>query len=178
MKVSRYAVTAAALFALVAVPQRSVHAQNVESPVHFGLGAGLSVPLSTLSQRVQTGFLISGMLSGTPQGFPVELRGEVTYTGFAGKGGMVSQNITGLNINAVLPFVKTGETPYFIGGLGLYHTSAFAGLLSENDFGFNFGGGYRWPLADMSAYVELRYFYVAHSGSSRQMLPLTFGVSF
>lgn len=178
MKVSRYAMAVAALVALVAMPQQSARAQNAESPVHFGLGAGLSIPLNTLSQNVQTGFLISGMLSGTPQGWPLELRGEVTYTGFSGKSGMVSQNITGLNVDAVLPVAATGETPYFIGGLGLYHTSAFAGLLSENDFGFNFGGGYRWQLADMTTFVEVRYFYVAHSGSSRQMLPLTFGVSF
>lgn len=178
MKVSRYAMTAAALVALIAAPGRAAKAQQLEPTTHFGLAGGLNIPLSDLSREVQTGYIINGMVQGTPQGWPVALRGELSYTGFAGKDHQVSQNITHAGVNAVLPLAPQGDSPYFIGGVSLNHVSTFAGLSSENDFGFNFGGGVNWQLGDMSTFVELRYMYVAHTGASRQMLPLTFGVLF
>jgi hypothetical protein len=178
MKPSRYAMIAVAAAALAAIPGRALRAQQMEPSVHFGAFAGLDIPLSNLSKNAQTGFTLGGMAEGTPDGWPVALRGELAYSSFSGKHHYVAQNLTTLNVNAVLPLNTGGDTPYFIGGLGLNHTSAFAGLASENDIGFNFGGGLKWQLADMSTFVELRYAYVAHSGSSWQMLPLTFGVLF
>ncbi len=178
MKVSRYVVSAAALLALVVIPQRSVEAQQSESPVHFGLSAGLNIPLSTLSQSVQTGYIINGFAQGTPQGWPVALRGELSYTGFSGKSGGLNMGITSGNLDAVLPLAPTPAAPYFIGGIGLNHLSTASGRITENDFGINFGGGLQWQLTDMTAFVELRYFYINTSGSSAQMLPLTFGIKF
>jgi len=178
MKVSRYAVTAAALAALMAISTRTVSAQQLEPAIHFGTFGGLNIPLSDLSQNSQTGYMLGGMAQGTPHGWPIALRGELSYTSFGGKHGYVARNVTSINMNAVLPFLPTGDTPYFIGGVGLNHTSMFAGLSSENDVSFNFGGGMKWQLADMSYFVELRYVTVAHSGHAWQMLPLTFGVMF
>ena len=166
--------TAAALVALVAECRRVPRGPALEPTTHFGLSGGLNIPLSDLSRQAQTGYIIDGMVQGTPQGFPVALRGELSYTGFAGKSHQVSQNITSLGVNAVLPLMPQGDAPYFIGGVTLNHVSTFAGLSSENDFGFNFGGGVQWDLGDMRTFAELRYMYVAHSGASRQMLPLTF----
>jgi hypothetical protein len=178
MKLSRHVMTAAALVALTAAAARSARAQQAEPSTHFGVSAGLNIPLSDLSRNAQTGYIISGMAQGTPQGWPVALRGELSYTAFSGKGGYVAQNVTSIGMNAVLPITTAPESPYFIGGVTLNHLSEFLGLASENDFGFNFGGGMKWQLAEMTTFAELRYVYVAHSGPSRQMLPLTFGVLF
>lgn len=178
MKLSRFATIAAAAAALAAIPGRTLRAQGTDPSVHFGAFGGLSIPLSDLSRTAQTGFTLGGMAEGTPQGWPVALRGELAYSSFSGKHNYVAQNVTALNIDAVLPLMPSGDTPYFLGGIGLNHTSAFAGLASENDIGFNFGGGMKWQLADVSTYLELRYVYVSHSGASWQMLPLTFGVLF
>ena len=169
---------AATLFVFVVVPAGIAGAQDSAPTMHFGASAGLNIPLSDLSSEVQTGYVLNGVAAGTPRGWPVALRGEISYAGFGGKKGLVSQNITSLMMNVVLPIAGAGDTPYFIGGVGLNHISTFAGLNSENDLGFNFGGGWKWQLGDMSNFVELRYYYVSHTGVSRQMVPLTFGVMF
>ncbi|MGH7690206.1 MAG: hypothetical protein ACREN3_11425, partial [Gemmatimonadaceae bacterium] len=85
MKVSRYVASAAAMLALAAIPG-TVQAQS-SSPIHFGLSAGLNIPLSDLSQGQQTGYILNGLVTGTPQGWPVALRGELAYSGFSGKQG-------------------------------------------------------------------------------------------
>lgn len=174
----RVALSVAALAAAAAIPTRSLRAQSAEPSIHFGASAGLNIPLSDLSRQVGTGYIMNGYAQGTPQGWPVALRGEIAYSGFGAKGGQVRQNITTLMMNAVLPVLRTGDTPYFIGGVGLHHVSSYFGFQTENDLGYNFGGGYRWSLGDMSYFVELRYYYIAHTGASRQMVPLTFGVTF
>ncbi|HEX8726310.1 MAG TPA: hypothetical protein VF737_13065, partial [Gemmatimonadaceae bacterium] len=114
--------------------------------------------------------------AGTPQGWPFGLRGELSYSGFSGKYGLPSMGITAGYINAVYPVATGGDVPYFIGGIGLNHLSD--GGFSENDFGLNFGGGLQWQLNDMTTFVELRYYYINTSGSSAQMLPITFGIKF
>ncbi len=177
MQASRLVILATAAALAVAAPQ--AHAQQqAESAVHFGATAGLDIPLSDLSRTVQTGYIINGFAQGTPQGWPVAIRGEISYAGFAGKNSLVNQNITTFVVNAVLPMATTGSVPYFIGGIGLNHTSSYFGFNTENDLGLNFGGGYQWRLGDLRYFVEARYYYIAHTGASRQMLPLTFGVTF
>ncbi len=170
----------AALAAALLVSPGALRAQEeAASPIHAGASAGLNVPLSDLSNAVQTGYIMNLFAQGTPQGWPVALRGELSYSGFSGKRGQVNQNITTIMMNAVLPLVPGGgAAPYFIGGLGLYHVSSYFGYQTENDLGLNFGGGYQWNLGDMRYFVELRYYYVSHTGASRQFLPLTFGVTF
>ncbi|HVA57141.1 MAG TPA: hypothetical protein VNF92_04575 [Gemmatimonadaceae bacterium] len=177
MKASRLVIfaTTAATLAFAAPP---AHAQQLEPAVHFGASAGLNIPLSDLSRAVQTGYIINGFAQGTPEGSPVALRGEIAYSGFSGKNSLVNQNVTMLMVNAVLPTAATGDVPYFIGGVGLNHVSSYIGVNSENDLGLNFGGGYEWQLGDMHYFVEMRYYYIAHTGASRQMLPITFGVTF
>ncbi len=178
MKVSRYVVSAAAMLALVALPGQVAQAQSTGSSVHFGLSAGLNIPLSDLSQSQQSGYIINGLVSGTPQGWPFALRGELSYSGFSGKNGALNLGITSGYVNAVYPLTSAGNSPYFIGGIGLNHLSAASGQLTENDFGLNFGGGLQWQLTDLTTFVELRYYYINTSGSSAQMLPITFGIKF
>lgn len=175
MRLSRYAVSAATMLALVAFTGQTARAQAA-SPVRFGLSAGLNIPLSDLSQTQQTGYILNGLVAGTPQGWPFGLRGELSYSGFSGKFGLPNMGITAGYINAVYPVATGGDVPYFIGGIGLNHLSD--GGFSENDFGLNFGGGLQWQLNDMTTFVELRYYYINTSGSSAQMLPITFGIKF
>ena len=170
--------TAAVLAAALVIPTASALAQSTESSVHFGASAGLNIPLNALSNEVQTGYILNGFAQGTPAGWPFALRGEVAYSGFSGKNNLVNQNITTLMLNGVLPMASSGDTPYFIAGVGLHHVSSYFGFQTENDLGINFGGGYQWNLGDLSYFVELRYYYVAHTGAARQFLPLTFGVTF
>ncbi len=174
----RLVLSGAAVAAALALPTRSARAQGGESRVHGGVSAGLNIPLSDLSNAVQTGYIVNGFAQGTPQGWPMALRGEISYSSFSGKRAQMGQNITTVMLDGVLPVTTGGDAPYFIGGVGLHHVSSYFGFQSENDLGLNFGGGYQWNLGDMRYFVELRYYYVAHTGASRQFLPLTFGVTF
>ncbi|MDE3053745.1 MAG: outer membrane beta-barrel protein [Gemmatimonadota bacterium] len=174
----RVVLSGAAVTAALLLPIRSARAQDAESRVHGGVSAGLNIPLSDLSNAVQTGYIMNGFAQGTPQGWPMALRGEISYSSFSGKRGQVGQNVTTLMVDGVLPVVAGGDSPYFIGGVGLHHVSSYFGFQSENDLGLNFGGGYQWNLGDMRYFVELRYYYVAHTGAARQFMPLTFGVTF
>ena len=179
MQSLRVVLSGAAIAAALLLPAHSALAQDTESRVHGGVSAGLNIPLSDLSNAVQTGYIMNGFAQGTPQGWPMALRGEISYSGFSGKRGQMGQNITTLMVDGVLPVIPGGgDAPYFIGGVGLHHVSSYFGFQSENDLGLNFGGGYQWNLGDMRYFVELRYYYVAHTGASRQFLPLTFGVTF
>jgi hypothetical protein len=170
-------VTAVAVAALALLPWRAAEAQKASS-AQFGISAGLNIPLSDLSRTVQTGFGMNGFMAGRPQGWPVSLRGELSYSSFAGSSGRGGQSFTAISMDALYPMETAGDTPYFVGGLGLDHTSSYVGYQSENDLGINFGGGYRWRRPDLSYFVEARYVYVGHSGPARQMLPITFGVIF
>jgi Outer membrane protein beta-barrel domain len=179
MKVSRYVVSAATMLALVALSAQTAAAQqSAASPVRFGLSAGLNIPLSDLSQSQQTGYIINGLVTGTPQGWPFALRGELSYSGFSGKNGIPNMGITSGYVNAVYPMAAADMAPYFIGGIGLNHLSFGGGQVTENDFGLNFGGGFEWQLNSMTTFLELRYYYINTSGSSAQMLPITFGIKF
>lgn len=165
------------LFALVVLPWRAIAAQQPSGP-RFGGSAGVSIPLSTLSRDTQTGYRLDGFMMGTPNAWPVALRGDLSYSSFAGAAGRPSQNFAGLSASAVYAPYANGDTPYAVGGLGIYHESAYGGIRSETDPGINLGAGYRWAMRDHSYFVEMRYVFIGHSGPSRQMLPLTFGVTF
>ena len=168
---------AVALSAGALVPWSTASAQLAEN-VQFGATAGVNIPLSDLSRQTQTGLLIDAFVTGTPRQWPAALRGELSYSDFPGALNRASQHVTGFTLNAVLPVAPAGSAPYVLGGLGLYNTGSYAGLPSENDLGMDLGVGYRWRRPGVSYFAEVRFTDVAHTGVSRQMLPIMFGVVF
>ncbi|HUX34081.1 MAG TPA: hypothetical protein VMV51_09415 [Gemmatimonadaceae bacterium] len=162
---------------LILVPSAAAFAQQAR-PVQFGATAGLNIPLSDLSRQTQTGLLLDAFLTGTPREWPVTLRGEISYSSFPGALNRASQHLTGFTFNAVLPAAPAGAGPYVLGGLGLYTVGSYAGRTSENDAGVDVGLGYRWRRPGASFFTEVRLTDVAHSGGSRQMVPIAFGVIF
>jgi len=168
---------ASLLFALLVLPWSAIHAQQQRGP-RFGASAGLTIPLSDLSRDTQSGYRLDGFVIGAPYAWPVALRGDLSYSSFSGAARRPAQNFVGLSASAVYSVSAAGDSPYAIGGLGVYHESAYGGVRSESDLGINFGGGYRWTLHGRSYFVEMRYVFIGHSGPSRQMMPLMFGVTF
>jgi hypothetical protein len=169
------------LFAFVAlpalVPASAAFAQRTRA-VQFGGTAGLNVPLSDLSRQTQTGLLVDAFLTGTPRQWPVTLRGEISYSSLPGALDRASQHVTGFTVNAVLPTSAEGSAPYVVGGVGLYNMGPDASRTSENDVGVDLGVGYRWRRPGVSYFTEVRIADMAHTGVSRQMLPIVFGVIF
>jgi opacity protein-like surface antigen len=114
---------------------------------------------------------------------PVSVRAEAAYNqfGFQGSGGNINiPSFTG-NLAYELP-LGMSFTPYAIGGVGLYRPSADLGggnTGTENDFGWNIGGGVKIPLSSsFETFIEARYNSVNSNGSTFSFVPITVGVLF
>lgn len=163
----------------------TAHAQLVTAPnkpFSFGAALGASIPVSDLSDAVNTGFNATGILGLHTPSLPMDFRIDLAYNEFGFK--QASGNYHNLSVtgNAVFTFQTANPSsirPYLIGGVGLYNSSTSAsGSSSSNDFGFNVGGGITIPLSGFNAFVEARYNRIATSDVSTQFIPITVGVMF
>jgi hypothetical protein len=108
------------------------------------------------------------------------------YNAFNQKGLSGDDNTThaaGITLNAVYNLIpSTPRQPgslYGIGGIGYYNTREpfYDFDQSQSNFGWNIGGGFRFPLSGFSAYVEARFHSVS-SNPSMTFIPITFGLVF
>ena len=168
-----FAVAALAVFAL---PMSAAHAQ-----VGFGAAAGLSAPMGTFKDAVNSGYHVTGLVNVSAPLAPVGFRGEVSFNQFGAKGGLDSKaNILSGTANAVLSAPGMMGI-YGIGGIGMYRTSVSCtgcGSNSNTNFGFNAGAGFKFGLTGFSAFVEARYHHVSTSGGSTAFVPISFGLLF
>lgn len=153
-------------------------AQAFGSAMHLNVAAGATLPTGTLSDAVDVGYHLTGGVGIQDRTLPLGFRAEVSYDSFGGKNGLGNLHILGFTGNTSYDFTNggvNGTTLYLIGGLGFYNTSGDNGG-SETDFGWNAGGGFRWPLSGFSAYIEARF----HSVSNRNahFIPIAFGLRF
>jgi opacity protein-like surface antigen len=158
------------------------------------VSGGLSMPVSDLSDQVNSGYNVNvGLNIGAPI-VPVGARLEVGYNGFDGKsccnfsGGTV--RIISGTANAILNLGPTSAAPYLIGGLGIYNFhgsttfNSFTGATTSIDntkAGVNIGGGLRFPLAGISTFLEARYHVMlgdSFNYTNSQFIPITFGIQF
>ena len=176
-------VIAAAYTTTLAALTTPAHAQLVtgpNKPFSFGVALGASIPVSDLSNAVNTGYNATGILGLNTPSLPMNFRIDLAYNEFGFQHGGGNYHNTSVTGNTVFTF-PTASTirPYLIGGVGLYNSSTSdAGSSSSNDFGFNVGGGITIPLSGFNAFVETRYNRVATSGVSTQFVPVVFGVMF
>jgi opacity protein-like surface antigen len=167
----------------IATAAPSARAQSLSNPFQIGAAAGIAFPTGDLGTGTNTGYNVTLAVGYNPAGSPVGLRLEAAYNEFGiqgGGGGTI--NIPAFTANAVFALPAAGFTPYVIGGAGVYHTSAsntFGTTASENDFGFNIGGGVKLPLStSFETFVEARYNRVTVNGGTISFIPVTVGVMF
>jgi opacity protein-like surface antigen len=129
-------------------------------------------------------------LGYSPPALPVGLRAEAGYNEFGFQRGEGNSHIAAFTANAIFALPAAGFTPYVIGGAGLYRVGAsapvvqvnngqsgFVSTASENDFGFNIGGGVKIPLSSsFETFVEARYNRVSATGGSLSFIPVTVGI--
>jgi len=166
------------LLAALAAPTQA-HAQ---SSLTFNLAAGLALPNGSFGDAHDAGYaLIAGMGLRQP-GSPISFRAEGVYTAYNQKSfDGVKTSVGGITGNGIYAFSNpaTTVTPYIIGGIGEYNTRVEvrnSEAASEWDFGWNVGGGLRFPLSGFSAYVEARYHKV--SNADLGFTPIVFGLAF
>jgi len=178
----------------------------------IGVAGGFAVPTgdfgadfdSEEGMGASLGFNLAASLGFTPSALPIGFRIEGSYNRFGldagdelGPGVDADYGVIGGTINAIVPVPTTGSVrPYLIGGIGIYRPrlNASEGGVSVNvgeaNFGFNAGGGLRFPLGGLTSFVEARLtstkFSVSGSddigfeGGSKRIyfVPIVFGIQF
>jgi hypothetical protein len=177
LKRSFFAAALAGL-ALVSFEARA-QVSTIVKPVQFGIAAGAAIPMSDLSDFANTGFNVTAMLGLNPALIPLGVRIDGEYNQFGLKGGGGDNvHIADVTGNLVYSIPSTTVAPYLIGGIGWYNLGGSGGGSSENDFGWNVGGGIKMPLSGFDTFIEARYTQVQTADISTKFIPITFGIMF
>jgi hypothetical protein len=108
---------------------------------------------------------------------PITLRAEIGWDrlGLAGYA-VGAENITRVAIDAIVdPLIPgTRLRPYVLAGVGVYYVSLFS--YHSTNPGINIGGGLRYPIGPIHAFVEVRYHIDYASAAAITFLPFQFGV--
>lgn len=180
-----------AFVAFAAAALLTARAADAQSPVSFGLGGGITLPMGdTKDQFDESGYHVQGMLGfGVPM-MPLGLRADVAYHAFNGSFDDlgtpvdVDQKMFMANLNAIWSLPGVVAAPYLIGGAGLYNNKVSAQDFDDKntDFGLNIGGGIKLKLAGFSTFVEARYHWIntkeGADGFNATYVPITVGIMF
>jgi hypothetical protein len=159
-------------------------AASAQMPLHFGVGAGLSVPTGSTNDLLKTGWHALGLVQFKPASTPVGFQIDASYDhlGFDGGGG--KDEVIAGTANAVYEFATSAESrfhPYLIGGVGVYNVKAKPDLFasaSNTNVGINVGAGFNFKASGMAWFVESRFHDVMVSGPNFHYVPITAGIRF
>jgi hypothetical protein len=184
---------------LVAVPATALASAAMEEfgsthPVSFGLGAGVSVPVSDAGDAFKNGWVGHGFVRLNESAIPVRLRMDFTFSSFDFKdvkfgtpgtqsmfAGLGDVEIYLLNSGPVRPYVIAGLGAYFI---NTELNGTLGGSTSDTSMGINGGVGIRFKLpGTLLGYVEGRVDNVYSdqglvNADQIQVVPVTLGVVF
>jgi hypothetical protein len=157
---------------------------GAQTPVEFGLGAGISIPSGTTNDGLKSGWHGTALVQFKPAASPVGLQvdGSYNHLGFDGVGG--KYEVINGTANAVYTFSVAPETqfrPYLIGGGGVYNLKAKPDVgfsSSDTKFGINVGAGFNIRTSGIGVFVEGRFHNVFVPGSDFHYIPITVGVRF
>jgi opacity protein-like surface antigen len=165
-----------ALVAVIALPRLASAQRSVTT---YNVAGGVALPTGSYGDFNDSGFSLMGGLGMAMPASPLRFRGEASYSQFNHKAFNQSSRAGSFTANAIYDLsMGPGSpfTPYGIGGIGLYGTRDFDDEDSQWNFGWNIGGGVRFPLTGFSVYVEARYHSVSNVDVS--FAPIVFGISF
>jgi hypothetical protein len=161
--------------ALILLPPTHLSAQTALS-----VAGGISAPVSDLGDVADMGYNLGVALNFGGTRLPIGARIEGALNGFGLKDFDESLRIASGTANAIVNFSQKADSPYLIGGIGIYN-SKLRDFDSDNAVGVNLGGGLRFPIGELSTFLELRYHStLSDNGRSGrlQYIPITFGVMF
>jgi hypothetical protein len=162
--------------ALMLFPARHLAAQT-----SLSVAGGIAAPVSDLGDIADLGYNLGVGLNFGGTRLPIGARIEGGLNGFGLKDFDEDVRVLTGTANAIVNFSQNADSPYLIGGLGIYNTKYSEDSESDNSAGINLGGGLRFPLGGLSTFLEVRY----HStlgddgpGARLQFIPITFGIVF
>jgi opacity protein-like surface antigen len=152
------------------------------NPLSFGLSGGLSVASGDFGDAVNAGYNVSGLVGLHLPTLPIRFRGELQYQRFGWKdvAGLTASGNTstiGGIVNAIVQMPTPLVSPYFTGGVGMYHLSS-TDVDSQNKFGYNLGVGISFHLSSINTFVEADYQSISVENGSMKTIPVRFGLTF
>lgn len=189
MKGMLKALTAVAM--ATAFTASTAHAQT---PVSFGVGGGVNLPLGDFSDAAKLGFQGTALVEFAPANLPVGFRVDGTYqqnkfdTDFTEVDGKFQQIYGTADI--MYTFKTAPESrfhPYLIAGGGVYNMKAKVDgggdTGSDTKFGVNGGAGFNMAAGSATVFLEARFHNVFTSdddtgASNTNFIPITIGVKF
>lgn len=173
-------IAATSVFAL----SSTAAAQELGSPISFGVVAGVSIPIGDFSDFAGTGWHAGGLLQWETPTYPIGIRAEGVYHAFGDKGtNDANPNIIVGTLNALWMFPMTQPytvRPYLIGGGGIYNERC-DGCDSQTKFGLNGGAGITVPLSGFTSIIEARFHIIFDSdegSSNTTFIPISVGLLF
>jgi hypothetical protein len=153
----------------------------------YNMSTGATLATGDFGARTQTGYNLTIGIGMAQRSSSIGFRAEGMYNEFAYKcfsnfvdcgGAKRVAGLTGnLTYDVVHPTTVQGNTLYAIAGLGYYIANdRVYGPQSQTDIGFNFGGGFKFPIGGFSGYFEARYHTIQNVAVT--IVPLTFGLIF
>ena len=168
------------LFAALVAGILALSPKPASGQARFGIAGGLAVPVSDLADDADLGYNVAASINFGGTHVPIGARIEGALNGFRLKNFDDDVRILDLTVNAIANIGQRPTSPYLIGGLGLYD-SKVASADSKSTAGMNIGGGLRFPVGDMTTFVEARYHLMFGNRTdlaNYQFIPITFGVVF
>jgi hypothetical protein len=167
--------------ALLLAPAVAALAQSGVNNMQFNIAAGAALPTGDFGRFSDVGYNLTVGIGTRQRNSQLGFRVEGLYNEFSISGGGGNSHAGGVTANATFDLggggLGTGGL-YVIGGVGYYNTDEpiFNVSNSQNNIGFNIGGGYRFPLTGFSAYVEARYHTIQNTDV--HFVPIVFGLVF
>jgi hypothetical protein len=170
-------VAASILAAALSMSAGSLHAQSAAS---LGIAAGATLPVSSYGDDKDLGYHLGLVLDVRLPTSMFGFRVDGTFTEMKYSSNSTKDQIWSATFNALLKVPSTTTiAPYVIGGAGIYnrHRTLFLGNNATTNPGLNVGGGFRFHLTEMTAFLEARYHRVS-GDNGIQIVPISFGIVF
>ena len=166
--------------AVTAVLLGSAPLHDAQAQARFSVAGGIAAPMSDLGDVADLGYNVAAGVNFRGSRLPIGARVEGSLNGFGLQDFPENVRILNATANAVVDLGQPTDSPYLIGGLGLYN-SKFGDAGSENAIGVNLGGGLRFLIGDLNTFFEARYHVMLGEAGARanlQFVPITLGVTF
>lgn len=161
-----------ATVALLLLPSAS------EAQVRLLGGVGVSNPMSDLNDVADVGWHAMAGMQLAIAALPVGLRADGAYHSFGEQGMNPATNILSGALSLVVTFPGIGLSPYVLGGVGIYRTSAdVVGIDTESDSGIHGAFGVDIGSLGFGGFAEVRLVNVSsESPGNRRFVSATLGV--
>lgn len=147
----------------------------VEAQPRIMAGVGVSTPIGDFADAAGVGWHAgAGLQLGFPT-LPVALRADGAYHSFGEEAPVPQQSMLAGALSVVLDLPGPGIVPYFLGGVGMYRTSAEGIDEASSDSGFHGAFGVNIGALGFGGFGEVRFINVNADGGDARFVTATIG---